>query len=193
MSGQSLLVIAFTAFFIQNVLLNQFLGICSFIGVGQKRSSAFGMGLAVIVVIVLASIVTFAIYNYLMYPLHLEFMRTIFFILVIAALVQMIETIIKRFSPALYKALGIYLPLITTNCAVLGVALTNINEGFTFVEMLVYSTATAFGYLFVMYIYAIIRERVSLSPVPKAFRGIPIAMIIAAILAMIFSRFGGLI
>lgn len=99
MSGQSLLVIAFTAFFIQNVLLNQFLGICSFIGVGQKRSSAFGMGLAVIVVIVLASIVTFAIYNYLMYPLHLEFMRTIFFILVIAALVQMIETIIKRFSP----------------------------------------------------------------------------------------------
>jgi electron transport complex protein RnfA len=193
MSEQSLLVIAFTAFFVENVLLTQFLGICSFIGVGKKRSSSLGMGLAVTVVIVMASIVTFAIYNYVMLPLDLGFMRTIVFILVIASLVQMIETFIKRFSPALYKALGIYLPLITTNCAVLGVAITNINEGFSFPQMLVYSTSIALGYLFVMYIYAIIRERVNLSPVPKAFQDIPIAMIIAAILAMIFARFGGLI
>jgi electron transport complex protein RnfA len=187
-----LLAIAFTAFFVENVLLTQFLGICSFIGVGKKRSSSLGMGLAVVVVIILASILTWAIYIYVMAPLQIGYMKTIVFILVIAALVQCMETLIKKFSPSLYKALGIYLPLITTNCAVLGVALTNINQGYTFIEMLVYSTAIPLGYLFVMYIYAIIREKVDLSPVPNAFKGIPIAMLIAAILAMIFSRFGGL-
>jgi len=188
-----LISLAFTAFFIENVLLSQFLGICSFIGVGKKRSSSLGMGLAVVVVIILASIMTWSIYNFIMLPLELGYMKTIVFILVIAALVQCIETIIKKFSPSLYKALGIYLPLITTNCAVLGVALINVNNGYNFAEMLVYSTAIPLGYLFVMYIYAIIREKVDLNPVPKAFKGIPIALIIAAILAMIFSRFGGLI
>jgi len=188
-----LISLAFTAFFIENVLLSQFLGICSFIGVGKKRSSSLGMGIAVVVVIILASIMTWSIYNYIMVPLELGYMKTIVFILVIAALVQCMETIIKKFSPSLYKALGIYLPLITTNCAVLGVALINVNNGFNFAEMLVYSTAIPLGYLFVMYIYAIIREKVDLNPVPKALKGIPIALIIAAILAMIFSRFGGLI
>jgi electron transport complex protein RnfA len=188
-----LLTIAFTAFFIENVLLTQFLGICSFIGIGKKRSSSLGMGVAVVVVIILAGMLTWAIYNYLMVPLQIGYMKTIVFILVIAALVQCMETIIKKFSPALYKALGIYLPLITTNCAVLGVALTNVNKGYSFAEMLVYSAAIPLGYLFVMYIYAVIREKVELCPVPKAFKGIPIAMVIAAILAIIFSRFGGLI
>ncbi|MFA5006140.1 MAG: Rnf-Nqr domain containing protein [Candidatus Izemoplasmatales bacterium] len=189
----NLLTIAFTAFFIENVLLNQFLGICSFIGVGKKRSSSLGMGMAVVVVILLAGMSTWAIYRYVMEPLEIGYMRTIVFILVIAALVQMMETIIKKFSPALYKALGIYLPLITTNCAVLGVAITNVTRDYSFAEMLVYSAAIPLGYLFVMYIYAIIREKLELNPIPKAFRGVPIAMILAAILAIIFSRFGGLI
>ena len=188
-----LLVIAFTAFFIENVLLTQFLGVCSFIGVGKKRSSSLGMGLAVIVVIILSSIMTWTIYNYVMLPLEIGYMRTIVFILVIAALVQIMEIFIKRFSPALYKALGIYLPLITTNCAVLGVALINVNNGYNFSQMLVYSTFIALGYLFVMYIFAIIREKIELAPVPKAFKGIPIAMIVAAILAILFSRLGGII
>ncbi len=188
-----LIAIAFTAFFIENVLLTQFLGICSFIGVGKKRSSSLGMGLAVVVVIILASILTWSIYNYVMLPLEIGYMRTIVFILVIAALVQIMEILIKRFSPALYKALGIYLPLITTNCAVLGVALINVNNGYNFPQMLVYSTFIPLGYLFVMYIFAIIREKIELAPVPKAFKGIPIAMIVAALLAIIFSRFGGVI
>ncbi|MDD3126006.1 MAG: RnfABCDGE type electron transport complex subunit A [Candidatus Izemoplasmatales bacterium] len=187
-----LIAIAFAAFFVENVLLTQFLGICSFIGVGKKRSSSLGMGLAVVVVIILSSVVTWLIYNFVMVPLEIEFMKTIVFILVIAALVQMIEIIIKRFSPSLYKALGIYLPLITTNCAVLGVALTNVKEGYNFSQMIVYATAIPLGYLFVMYIYAIIREKMEFSPIPKAFQGIPIAMVLAAILALIFSRFGGL-
>ncbi|MFA5035565.1 MAG: RnfABCDGE type electron transport complex subunit A [Candidatus Izemoplasmatales bacterium] len=187
-----LIAIAFAAFFVENVLLTQFLGICSFIGVGKKRSSSLGMGLAVVVVIILSSVVTWIIYNFVMVPLEIEFMKTIVFILVIAALVQMIEIIIKRFSPSLYKALGIYLPLITTNCAVLGVALTNVKEGYNFSQMIVYATAIPLGYLFVMYIYAIIREKMEFSPIPKAFQGIPIAMVLAAILALIFSRFGGL-
>ncbi len=189
----NLLTIAFTAFFIENVLLYQFLGICSFIGVGKKRSSSLGMGLAVVVTIILAGMATWVIYRYVMEPLEIGYMKTIVFILVIAALVQMMETIIKKFSPALYKALGIYLPLITTNCAVLGVAITNITRDYSFAEMLVYSAAIPLGYLFVMYIYAIIREKLELNPVPKAFRGVPIAMILAALLAIIFSRFGGLI
>jgi electron transport complex protein RnfA len=189
----NLLTIAFTAFFIENVLLYQFLGICSFIGVGKKRSSSLGMGLAVVVTIILAGMATWAIYRYVMEPLDIGYMKTIVFILVIAALVQMMETIIKKFSPSLYKALGIYLPLITTNCAVLGVAITNITRDYNFAEMLIYSAAIPLGYLFVMYIYAIIREKLELNPVPKAFKGIPIAMILAALLAIIFSRFGGLI
>lgn len=188
-----LLAIAFTAFFVQNVLLNQFLGICSFIGIGKKRSSSLGMGAAVVVVIILAGTVTWTLYNFVLVPLQIEYMKTIVFILVIAALVQMIETIIKKFSPSLYKALGIYLPLITTNCAVLGVAITNVERGYTFAQMIVYSTAIPLGYLFVMYIFAIIREKLDLNPVPKAFQGTPIAMVVAAILALIFSRFGGLI
>lgn len=188
-----LIALAFAAFVTENVILSQFLGICPFLGVSKKRSSALGMGLAVLFVILLSSIVTWTMYQYVLLALDLAYLRTIVFILVIAALVQMVELIIKKISPSLYKALGIYLPLITTNCAVLGVAILNIDKDHTFLEMLVYSGFIALGFLFVMYLFSMIREKLDYSPVPKAFKGIPIALIVAAILAMIFARFGGII
>ncbi|MFO7968958.1 MAG: RnfABCDGE type electron transport complex subunit A [Candidatus Izemoplasmatales bacterium] len=189
----NLIALAFSAFIIQNIILTQFLGICPFIGVSTKRSSALGMGFAVIFVMLISSSVTWVLYTYVLETLDIVYMRTIAFILVIAALVQMVETFLKKVSPSLYKALGIYLPLITTNCAVLGVAVLNITEGHNFVEMLVYTTFIGLGFLFVMYIFSMIREKLDFAPVPKAFKGTPIALIVAAILAIIFSRFGGLI
>lgn len=188
-----LIALAFSAFIVENIILTQFLGICPFLGVSKKRSSALGMGLAVLFVILLSSIITWVLYQYVLVTLSIQYMRTIVFILVIAALVQMVEIFLKKISPALYKGLGIYLPLITTNCAVLGVAILNINKEHTFIEMVVYSTFISLGFLFVMYIFSMIREKLDYSPVPKAFKGTPIALIIAAILAIIFSRFGGII
>lgn len=189
----NLIALAFSAFIIQNIILTQFLGICPFIGVSTKRSSALGMGFAVIFVMLISSSVTWVLYTYVLETLDIVYMRTIAFILVIAALVQMVETFLKKVSPSLYKALGIYLPLITTNCAVLGVAVLNITNGHSFIEMLVYTTFIGLGFLFVMYIFSMIREKLDFAPVPKAFKGTPIALIVAAILAIIFSRFGGLI
>ncbi|MFW5889191.1 MAG: electron transport complex protein RnfA [Bacillota bacterium] len=189
----NLIALAFSALIIQNIILTQFLGICPFIGVSTKRSSALGMGFAVIFVMIISSTVTWALYTYVLETFDIVYMRTIVFILVIAALVQMVETFLKKVSPSLYKALGIYLPLITTNCAILGVAVINIREGFNFIEMLVYTTFIGLGFLFVMYIFSMIREKLDLAPVPKAFKGAPIALVVAAILAIIFSRFGGLI
>lgn len=189
----NLIAIAFSAFILQNIILTQFLGICPFIGVSKKRSSALGMGMAVIFVMLISSTVTWLLYNYVLDALNITYMRTIAFILVIAALVQMVETFLKKVSPPLYKALGIFLPLITTNCAVLGVAVLNITENHTFVEMIVFSLFTGIGFLFVMYIFSMMREKLDSAPVPKAFRGTPIALIVAAVLAIIFSRFGGLI
>lgn len=188
-----LIALAFSAFILQNIILTQFLGICPFIGVSTKRSSALGMGFAVIFVMLISSSVTWLLYNFVLDALDITYMRTIVFILVIASLVQMVETFLKKASPALYKALGIYLPLITTNCAVLGVAVLNITEAHTFVEMLVFTTFIGLGFLFVMYIFSMIREKLDFAPVPKAFKGAPIALIVAAILAIIFTRFGGLI
>ena len=188
-----LIALAFSAFILENIILTQFLGICPFIGVSTKRSSALGMGFAVIFVMLISSSVTWLLYNFVLDALDITYMRTIVFILVIASLVQMVETFLKKASPALYKALGIYLPLITTNCAVLGVAVLNITEAHTFVEMLVFTTFIGLGFLFVMYIFSMIREKLDFAPVPKAFKGAPIALIVAAILAIIFTRFGGLI
>ncbi len=168
-----IIALAFTAFITENIILSQFLGICPFLGVSKKRSNALGMGFAVIFVMLISSTVTWVLYKYVLEALNIEYMRTIVFILVIASLVQMVEIFIKKVSPALYKALGIYLPLITTNCAVLGVALLNITKGNNFGETVVYTTFIGLG--------------------PKAFQGIPIALIVAAILAIIFSRFGGII
>jgi len=188
-----LISLAFGAFIIENIILTQFLGICPFLGVSRKRSSAVGMGMAVLFVIVLSSTITWLLYQYVLVQLSIQYLRTIVFILVIAALVQMVEIFLKKVSPALYKALGIYLPLITTNCAVLGVAILNINNDHSFIEMLVYSTFISLGFLFVMYIFSAMRERLDFAPVPKAFKGTPIALIVAAILALIFARFGGLV
>lgn len=189
----NLIMIAFSAFIIENIILSQFLGICPFLGVSTKRSSALGMGMAVIFVMLISSSVTWLLYKFVLEAFSITYMRTIVFILVIASLVQMVEIFLKKVSPALYKALGIYLPLITTNCAVLGVAILNISKQHNFIEMLVYTTFIGLGFLFVMYIFSMLREKLDFAPVPKAFKGAPIALIIAAILAIIFSRFGGII
>ncbi len=186
----NLIALAFSAFILQNIILTQFLGICPFIGVSTKRSSALGMGFAVIFVMLISSSVTWVLYTYVLETLDIVYMRTIVFILVIAALVQMVETFLKKVSPSLYKALGIYLPLITTNCAVLGVAVLNITNGHSFIEMLVYTTFIGLGFLFVIYIFSMMREKLGRAPVPKAFKGAPIALIVAAVLAIIFTRFG---
>ncbi|MBI9009756.1 MAG: RnfABCDGE type electron transport complex subunit A [Tenericutes bacterium] len=189
----SIIALAFTAFIAENIILSQFLGICPFLGVSTKRSNALGMGFAVLFVMLISSMVTYALYTYVLEALDIVYMRTIVFIIVIASLVQMVETFIKKVSPALYKALGIYLPLITTNCAVLGVAILNITKEHSFGETVVYTTFIGLGFIFVMYIFSMIRERIDKAPVPKAFQGIPIALIVASILAIIFARFGGIV
>ncbi|XMB72837.1 RnfABCDGE type electron transport complex subunit A [Mycoplasmatota bacterium WC30] len=188
-----IIALAFTAFIAENILLSQFLGICPFLGVSKKRSSALGMGFAVLFVMLISSMVTWVLYKYVLETLSIEYMRTIIFIIVIASLVQMVETFIKKVSPGLYKALGIYLPLITTNCAVLGVAILNISKEHNFGEMVIYTTFIGLGFIFVMFIFSMLREKIDRAPVPKAFQGIPIALVVAAILAIIFSRFGGII
>lgn len=189
----NLLILAFSAFILENIILSQFLGICPFIGVSTKRSNALGMGMAVLFVMLISSSVTWLLYKYVLELFSITYMRTIVFILVIASLVQMVEIFLKKVSPALYKALGIYLPLITTNCGVLGVAILNISKEHNFLEMVVYTTFIGLGFLFVIYIFSMIREKLEFSPVPKVFKGAPIALVVAAILAIIFSRFGGII
>ncbi|HPJ24485.1 MAG TPA: RnfABCDGE type electron transport complex subunit A [Bacillota bacterium] len=188
-----LIALAFTAFITENIILSYFLGICPFLGVSKKRSSALGMGFAVLFVMLISSMVTWVLYTYVLDALDIAYMKTIVFILVIASLVQMVETFIKKISPALYKALGIYLPLITTNCAVLGVALLNISKEYNFIETVVFTTFIGLGFILVMFIFSMLREKIDKAPVPKAFQGIPIALIVAAILAILFSRFGGII
>lgn len=189
----NLFTIFVTAVLINNVILNQFLGMCPFMGVSKKSSSAIGMGGAVTFVIVAAAIVTYGLYHGVLAPLHIEYMDLITFILVIASLVQLTEMIIKKTSPSLYKALGVYLPLITTNCAVLMVALENIKQGYDFAEMLTYSLAIPIGFTLVLYIFSTIRERLDAAKTPVAFRGNPIALIVAAMMALAFSGLMGLV
>lgn len=188
-----LVALLITSVLINNVILNQFLGMCPFMGVSRKRSSALGMGIAVVFVIVVASIITYGLYYLILVPLGIEFMDLITFILVIASLVQLTEMFIKKTSPSLYKSLGVYLPLITTNCVVLNVCLVNISNGFNFAEMLVYSLGTPLGFALVLYIFSSIRERLETADVPAAFKGNPIAMIVAAIMAMAFMGFAGIV
>lgn len=190
---KEILSLAFSAILIQNVLLSRFLGICPFMGVSSKRSSAVGMGLAVVFVITLSSVISWALYNYVLVVFEMTYMKTIIFILVIASLVQIIEMFIKKISPALYKSLGIYLPLITTNCAVLGMATIVGSDEYTFLTALVFSFASAVGFLLVMYIFSTLRERIDNGNVPKPFKGVPIALITAGIMAMIFAKFAGVI
>lgn len=188
-----LFVILITAVFINNVILNQFLGMCPFMGVSKNSSSALGMGGAVTFVIVAASIVTYFLYYMVLEPLKLQYMDLITFILVIASLVQLTEMIIKKVSPALYKSLGVYLPLITTNCAVLNVALENIKQGFGFAEMITYSFAIPVGFTLVLYIFSTIRERLDASATPLPFKGNPIALIVAGMMALAFQGLVGLV
>ena len=185
-------VIIISAIFVNNILLSQFLGVCPCLGVSNKVSTATGMSGAVCFVITLATIVTWLI-NLLLVKFHLEFLQTIAFILVIAALVQMVEIVLKKISPSLYQALGIFLPLITTNCAVLGVALSVAQKGMGLGQATVYALATSIGYGLAMILFAGIRETLSLNAVPKAFKGLPIALITAGIMALAFLGFSGLV
>ncbi len=182
--------LVFSAIILNNVVLNRFWGVCPLLGVSKKKDSAVGMGLAVIFVITISSVVSWLLYTYILVPLDMQYMDTIIYILVIASLVQIIEMFIKKISPSLYRSLGIYLPLITTNCAVLGLAQIVATDDYTFMSALVYSFASAIGFLFVIYLFATIREKISRSDVPKSFQGVPIALISAGILAMIFSKLG---
>lgn len=188
---QNIIAIAFAAFLTENVILYQVWGICPFLGVSKKRSSAVGMGIAVTVVMFIATLVTWLLYNFVLIPLQISYLQILVFILVIASLVQIIEMFIKKTSPSLYKALGIYLPLITTNCAVLGIA--NAAVDYTFVEMLFFSVFSGLGFLFVMWIFAGLREKMESAPIPTAFKGFPAALLAAAALALIFSRLGGIV
>ncbi len=182
-----------TAFLINNIILTKFLGMCPFLGVSRQRSSAIGMGLAVIFVILGASIFTWLLYYQVLVPLKLEYMDLITFILVIAAFVQFVEMFLKKYSNALYKSLGIYLPLITTNCVVLYVTLQNITNKFNFIEMIVYSIAVPAGFALMLFIFSTIRERLDIATTPKPFRGNAIALVLAAIMALAFSGLAGLV
>ena len=192
-----------SAIFVNNILLAQFLGICPFLGVSNKLSTATGMSGAVCFVITLATVVTYLLNQYLLVPFGLEFLQTIAFILVIAALVQMVEIVLKKISPSLYQALGIFLPLITTNCAVLGVAITVVTKEFAFGgaaphmlnlgQAVVYAVATSLGYGLAMCLFAGLREHLAGNDVPKAFKGLPIALITVGIMAMAFLGFSGIV
>ena len=179
--------------FVNNVVLAQFLGICPFLGVSSKVETSMGMGAAVTFVMALSGIVTWLIQNYILEPLGIEYMQTIVFILVIASLVQMVEIVLKKVSPSLYQALGIFLPLITTNCAVLGVAILMIQKEFSLLQGVVYNVSIALGFALALLIFAGLRERIEFEEAPKAFQGVPIALITASILAMAFMGFSGLV
>ena len=193
MPNGSLLAILIGGLLVNNFVLSQFLGICPFLGVSKKLNSAVGMSLAVLFVMLMATAATWPIYTFLLLPNDLGYLQTLAFILIIAALVQLVEIVLKRYVPPLHKALGIYLPLITTNCAVLGVALDNIKQGFTFPEMLVYSLGIPIGFTLVLYIFSTIRERLDAADTPISFKGNPIALIVAALMALAFSGFAGLV
>ncbi len=184
-------LIFITAIFVNNIVLAQFLGICPFLGVSKKLDTAGGMGAAVTFVLVLATIVTYLIQHYVLDPCGLGYLQTIAFILVIAALVQMVEIILKKVSPSLYKALGVFLPLITTNCCILGVAILVIQKDYNMLQGIVYAFATALGFALAMVVFAGLREQLAFSKVPKAVQGMPIALITAGLLSMAFMGFSG--
>lgn len=188
-----LFAIFFTAILTNNFVLAKFLGICPFLGVSKKVNTALSMSIAVTLVMVIATAATWPVYNYLLLPNDLAYLQTIVFILIIAALVQLIEIFIKRFSPPLYSALGIYLPLITTNCAVLGVTVLNITEQYTYVQSLVNSLGAGIGFLVAMLLFSGVRGRLESCDIPKSLRGLPITLIAASLVALSFLGFGGII
>ncbi|MEA5126800.1 MAG: electron transport complex subunit RsxA [Proteiniphilum sp.] len=184
--------IIIVAIFVNNVVLAQFLGICPFLGVSKKVDTAIGMGLAVTFVMTIATIVTFLLQKGILEAFGLEYLQTITFILVIAALVQMVEIILKKISPSLYQALGVFLPLITTNCAILGVAILVTQKNYNLLESVIYAIATSIGFALALIIFSGIREQLALTKVPKAMKGIPLALITAGIMAMAFMGFSGI-
>lgn len=189
----TLFAIVIGAIFVNNVVLSQFLGICPFLGVSSKVETSAGMGMAVTFVMALASVVTWALQRFILVPFGIEYMQTIVFILVIAALVQMVEIVLKKVSPALYQALGIFLPLITTNCAVLGVAIIAVQKNFDLLTTVIYSTSIAVGFALALILFAGIRERLEVEEVPQGMRGVPIALIAAGLLAMAFMGFANVV
>ena len=188
-----LLAITLGAILANNFIFSQFLGICPFLGVSKKVDTAVGMGFAVIFVMGLASAITWVVYKFILVPLDLEYMQTVAFILVIASLVQFIEMFLQKSMPSLYTALGVYLPLITTNCAVLGVALLNIQESYNFIESVVYGITGGIGFLVAIVLFASIRERLVFAEYPKSFEGFPIALVTAGLMALAFMGFSGLV
>ena len=190
---KELLMIAVGSALVNNVVLSQFLGLCPFLGVSKRINTAAGMGTAVIFVITLASAVTGAIYQFILMPLDVTYLQTIVFILIIAALVQFVEMVLKKYLPSLYKALGVYLPLITTNCAVLGVALNNVKKSYDIFSGVVNGFATALGFTIAIVIMAGLREKMEYNDVPKSFQGMPIVLVTAGLMAIAFFGFSGLL
>jgi electron transport complex protein RnfA len=190
---KSLVIILMTSVLVNNYVLSRFLGICPFLGVSKKLNQATGMGAAVIFVMLMATAATWPIQYYLLEPNGLGYMRTIVFILVIAALVQLVEIILKKYLPALHKSLGIYLPLITTNCAVLGVTINNVNDGYNFLESMVNSLGVGLGFLLAMVLFAGVRSRLEEAQPPKCFEGLPITLVSASIVALAFFGFVGIV
>ena len=180
-----------SAIFVNNIIFSQFLGICPFLGVSKKIDTALGMGMAVAFVLTLSAIVTWLIQYYLLVPFGLQYLQTLAFILVIASLVQMVEIVLKKVSPALYQALGIFLPLITTNCAVLGVAILVIQKDYSLVESIVYAFSTALGFALAMAVFAGVREQLALVKIPKGMQGMAIVMVVAGLLSLAFMGFSG--
>ncbi len=189
----TLVAIVIGAIFVNNVVLSQFLGICPFLGVSSKVETSLGMGMAVTFVMALSSVVTWVLQTFVLEPFAIEYMQTIVFILVIAALVQMVEIVLKKVSPSLYQALGIFLPLITTNCAVLGVAIIAVQKDFDLLTGVIYSVSTALGFALALVLFAGLRERLDVEDVPGAMRGVPIALITAGLLAMAFMGFANVV
>ena len=187
------IIILLSAVFINNYVLSKFLGICPFLGVSKKLDSATGMSLAVIFVMLMATAVTFPIQKYLLEPNNLVYLQTIVFILVIAALVQLVEIVLKKYIPSLHKSLGVYLPLITTNCAVLGVTILNIDEGYNFAEAMVNALGSGLGFFLAMVMFSGVRSTIEGSDIPESFKGLPITLIAAAITSLSFMGFGGVI
>ncbi len=190
---KSLILILMGGVLVNNYVLNQFLGICPFLGVSKKVNQASGMGMAVIFVMLFATAATWPIYNFVLVPLKIEYFQTIVFILVIATLVQFVEIILKRFIPSLHASVGIYLPLITTNCAVLGVTINNITDGYNFLEAMISSLGVGLGFLLAMLLFAGVRSKLDDSNAPKCFRGLPVTLIAASIVAMAFYGFAGIV
>ncbi|MCI8441857.1 MAG: electron transport complex protein RnfA [Provencibacterium sp.] len=188
-----LIIILFSAILVNNVVLNQFLGICPFLGVSKKLDSSFGMSVAVTFVLLIATAVTWPIYTFILEPSGFKYMQTVVFILVIAALVQLVEIILKRYLPALHRSLGVYLPLITTNCAVLGVTIQNIDKGYSFLQSLVYALGIGLGFMLAMVLFSGVRQRIESADIPQFFKGMPSVLIAASLVSLSFMGFSGVV